>query len=98
MDERKPDAESRLTDSQHAHIRPARRVAINEAGDRVGETHPGARHPDALVNKLRDLHENYGYGYRRLARQFELSFTTVKKWLRYERRAQTPVEWREHKP
>lgn len=87
-----------MTDSQHAHIRPTRRVGLNDAGHRVGETHHRATCSDALVNKLRDMHENYGYGYRRLARQFNLPFKTVMKWLSYERRAQTPVEWREDKP
>ena len=62
------------------------RVTINQEGRIVGEAHHRAKISDRLVQKLRDLNANWGLGWRILARQFELSPSTVKSILSYRRR------------
>jgi transposase len=59
------------------------RVAVNE---------------DGLVTKIRDLHEAHGYGYRRLAKMFNLNRSTVQKICNYERRGQIPAGWKKATP
>jgi hypothetical protein len=46
------------------------------------EAHHNAKISDRLVQKLRDLNENWGLGWRRLSAQFELSPNTVKAILK----------------
>lgn len=62
------------------------RVTINDRGRIIGEAHHRAKISDRLVDKLRDLHENWGLGWRVLSRQFEIPAGTVKKILDYTRR------------
>lgn len=69
-------------------------IAINEYGKRIGETHHNARIPDAIVDAIRDRHEDDGLGYIALAKEFNLSKNTIRKICTYERRAQTPVRWK----
>lgn len=69
-------------------------IALNEAGYRIGPSHHNARIPQEIVDRMRDLHEDEGYGYRRLARLFNLSRSVVQKICNYERRAQTPDKWK----
>jgi DNA invertase Pin-like site-specific DNA recombinase len=69
-------------------------VAVNENGRRIGEGHHNATITDETVNAIRELHEDHGIGYRRLARQFGLHVETVKKICRYQRRAATPKAWK----
>lgn len=71
-----------------------RLVAVNENGQRIGETHHNATIPDEVVAAIRDLHEEQRIGYRRLARMFLLHVETVKKLCRYQRRAQVPKGWK----
>lgn len=66
-------------------------VAVNEAGRRVGEDHPGAKLTNAEVECIRELHETEGLGYGLLAVKFELSKSAIAKICRYERRAQFAV-------
>jgi AraC-like DNA-binding protein len=61
---------------------------------RVGETHHNARISDAVVDRIRDRHEDDGLGYKALSAEFGLSVNTVRKICTYERRAHTPEEWR----
>jgi DNA invertase Pin-like site-specific DNA recombinase len=74
------------------------RVAVNEDGRRIGATHHNARIPDAVVARIRDLHEAHGYGYRRLAKMFNLNRSTVQKICNYERRGQIPAGWKKATP
>lgn len=74
------------------------KVAVNERGNRIGFSHHNARIPDDVVNRIRDLHERDGVGYRRLAAMFRLNLSTVKKIARYERRGQIPARWQAPKP
>lgn len=67
------------------------RVTRNAEGHRIGECHHRARYSDTLVEELRQLHERQGLGYRRLARRYGISRSTVMKWLSLERRNHLPA-------
>jgi DNA invertase Pin-like site-specific DNA recombinase len=69
-------------------------VPVNEYGRRIGEAHHKARLSDATVDLLREMHEDQGLGYRRIAKAMQLSVGTVRKICGYQRRAQTPVRWK----
>jgi DNA invertase Pin-like site-specific DNA recombinase len=70
-------------------------VAYNEGGRRIGETHHNASIPDAVVDLIRERHEDDGViSNQELAEEFGLSLSTVKKLLQYQRRAQTPARWK----
>lgn len=73
---------------------PVVKVGVNLEGRIVGQHHHRAKLSDSLVKKLRDLHEHWGLGWRRLARQFELTPITVKKILAYERRNGVAVSFK----
>ena len=47
---------------------------------------PRQRLPDVTVDAARQLHEDEGWGYRRLARHFGVSYQTVRGWCTYRRR------------
>lgn len=63
-------------------------VGVNEKGLRVGEDHQRAVLSDRDVALMRDLHENHGWGYKRLSAKFECGRTTVRKICKYQMRAQ----------
>lgn len=67
---------------------------MNDRGRRIGETHHNALISDAQVDRMRDRHEDDGAGYRKIAREFGVALTTVRKICTYERRAQTPDRWK----
>lgn len=68
-----------------SHIKVIRR---NDRGYRIGECHHRAKCSDALVRKLRDLHEYHGMSDKELAEQFGIALRTVMKIVYYERRLQ----------
>jgi DNA invertase Pin-like site-specific DNA recombinase len=70
-----------------------RLVAVNEAGLRIGEDHPNSRLTDAEVETIRQLHEA-GMSYKELAEKFEVSKWAIGRICRYERRGQTPANWK----
>lgn len=70
------------------------KIPLNQEGRIIGQHHHRAKLSDSLVQKLRDLHEHWGLGWRRLSAQFELNPVTVKKILAYERRNSTAVAYR----
>lgn len=70
-----------------------RMVGVNEAGLRVGETHPGAVLTDHEVGLLLELRAE-GYSYSWLAVTFEVSKSCVAKIVRGENRAQIPAAYR----
>src|SRR5258708_6646754 len=51
-------------------------VAVNERGRRIGATHHNAWIPDAMIDRMRDRHEQDGVGYRKIAREFNVALTT----------------------
>jgi hypothetical protein len=61
---------------------------------RVGESHPRARWADAVVKRVRDLHEREGWTCSRIAVLLGIPLCTVRKWVGYERRATVAREWR----
>lgn len=69
-------------------------VAVNENGQRVGETHPRARLTDADVDLIRELREDHGLTYQQLADKFDVSKSLIRYICKYQRRAQTPATWR----
>lgn len=69
-------------------------IGVNEKGLRVGESHQRAKLTNAEVDRMRKLHEEEGFGYRRLARMFEVGRTTVCQICRYEVRNQPVVAFR----
>lgn len=69
-------------------------VAVNEDGRRIGEGHHNAHIPDAVVDAIRDDHEDLGMGYIALSAKYGISKNTIRKIVTYERRAQTPVRWK----
>jgi ribosome-binding protein aMBF1 (putative translation factor) len=79
--------------------RPSRVIiAVNENGYRIGMSHHNAKIPDEVVEKIRDLHEEEGIGYFKLAQIFKLSKSVVQKICNYERRAQTPMGYKTIRP
>lgn len=69
-------------------------IGVNEAGRRVGEDHPAADLSDREIELMRDLHENHGIGYRRLARMFEVPRARVQRICKYRVRAQRPTRFK----
>lgn len=69
-----------------------RRQTVNEQGYRIGEAHPNCKIPDALVRRLRDLHEDEDnpQSYAALAARFGIARATVEKICQYTRRGQAP--------
>lgn len=55
-------------------------------GRRAGEDHPRARFTDSEIELMRTMHEELGYGYRRLGRIFECHRTYVQKVVKGSRR------------
>lgn len=70
-----------------------RRVAVNEAGLRIGEDHPKAVLTDAEVLRLLDLHDT-GIGYRRLAAMFEISRSQVRNYCTGRQRCQISTRFK----
>lgn len=68
-------------------------VAVNDAGLRIGEDHPNAKLTDAEVETIRQLHEA-GMSYECIADKFEVSKWAIGRICRYERRAQTPANFK----
>jgi DNA invertase Pin-like site-specific DNA recombinase len=69
-------------------------VAVNEQGYRIGQSHHNARLQDEMIDRIRDMHEDQAIGYRKLAKIFNLSRSTIQKICTYSRRAQTPERWK----
>ncbi len=69
-------------------------VAINESGRRIGATHHNAKLTDQQVDDIRSRHEDLGQNPCRIARELGISRRTVRNILSYQRRAQTPADWK----
>jgi predicted secreted protein len=88
--EREPNA---VANDSPGPLRRREYIAFNERGYRVGSSHHNSTIPDAVVNRMRELHEEFNFGYRVLARMFGVSRGTVQKICTYRRRAQTVARW-----
>ena len=69
-------------------------VAYDENGRRIGQSHHNATIPDKTVARIRELHEEHGWGYRRIAKAFGLRWQTVAKIALYKRRVALPATWK----
>lgn len=69
-------------------------VAVDENGQRIGETHTNAKLTDAQVDEIRDLRETQGLEYAELAARFNAPKITIAKICTYERRASTIARWK----
>lgn len=63
------------------------RIKVNDLGRRIGDTHHRAKLSDADVDLMRDLHEDHGLGYDRLAKRFGVHRMTVRDIVTYRCRA-----------
>jgi hypothetical protein len=80
---------SSMSPAENTHI-----VAINETGHRIGSSHHNSTISDEIVDKVRDMHEDDGVSYGKIAKLIGLTKSFVAKICRYERRAQTPDKWK----
>lgn len=71
-----------------------RMVATNDRGMRIGQYHHNAKMSDAMVDRIRELHEDEGIGYKKIAKLLSISRHTVRDICRYDRRAQTYEHWK----
>jgi DNA-binding MarR family transcriptional regulator len=71
-----------------------RTIGCTATGIRCGEDHPGAKLTNKEVDTIRELHESGEYGYRKLAGMFEVSRSSIRYIVKYERRAVLPEKWR----
>lgn len=89
--EREPNA---VANDSPGPLRRREYIAFNERGYRIGSSHHNSTIPDTVVNRMRELHEEFNFGYRVLARMFGVSRGTVQKICTYRRRAQTVAMWK----
>lgn len=68
-------------------------VGVNEAGRRVGRYHWRTKVPDEVVNRIRELREDDGLSYGRIAVLVGLPKRYVAKVCTYQIRGQVPVDW-----
>lgn len=68
------------------------KVTRNEEGYRIGDAHQRCTVPDAVVVRIRDMHEHpvKPIGAYKIARLLGLNVNTVKKIVYYQRRVQRP--------
>lgn len=69
-------------------------VALDERGQRIGESHQNAKLSNAEVDRMRDLREEEKWSYERLAALFQVPKATVQKICNYDRRATTIARWK----
>ena len=69
-------------------------IAVNERGNRVGQSHHNARLTDYEVDMIRQLHFAAKMSYPRIAEKFEVSAHTVKDICLFRRRAEVPARWK----
>jgi len=68
-------------------------VGVNEQGRRVGQYHPSSKFNNSMVDLVIERHEA-GKGYKSIAREFNISESTVRDWVKGRRRAQSPTEFK----
>lgn len=70
-----------------------RMLAVNELGIRVGEDHQRAKLTNLEVDRLLELHEEHGIGYKRLANIFAIGIRTARDICAYTKRAQHATDF-----
>lgn len=66
-----------------------------ESKHKHGENHPSARYPDDIVDTIRRLYRLGEHGYLKLSQMFGIPKTTVRGWVKYQRRMRKTVVTRE---
>lgn len=69
-------------------------IAVNDGGYPVGQDHHNAKLTNDQVDRIRDLHEDYGLTYRQLAAMYGVSKSMIAGICQYRRRAQTPFGYK----
>lgn len=69
-------------------------LELNENGFRINDSHQFSKISNADVQKIRDLHEDEGLSYDKIAKLFNISKGHIGKICRYEVRAQTPMNYK----
>lgn len=69
-----------------------RTVAVNDHGQRIGETHPQAKYSNGEVSAVLALRDQ-GLSYTQIARACEMPKSTVACICRGDRRCQTPAKY-----
>lgn len=67
---------------------------VNDAGMRIGEDHPRAVLTDHEVHLFFQLRAE-GYGYKRLARMFDISISHARNMCKGRARCQTAIRFKE---
>lgn len=70
-----------------------KRVAVNEHGLRIGDSHPMAKLTNDEVERLLDLRDE-GLSYRQLAVIFEISKSGARQICKGRRRCQCAATWK----
>jgi hypothetical protein len=55
-------------------------------GYKAGEAHHRARHPNDVVERARELHEQHGLSYELIGMLLQISQWTVREWCAYRTR------------
>lgn len=69
-------------------------VGVNERGRLVGQSHQNARLTNQEIDLLLEMHDK-GYGYRRLAKIFNVSKSAARKYCKGEMRCQLATRFKE---
>ena len=67
-------------------------VLVNDNGNRIGKSHHWTKISDDVVCLIRDMHEIRRKSYMQISRKLGISYYTIKKICRYERRIQNTVK------
>lgn len=70
-----------------------KKVGVNEKGYRVGQWNQGSKFSDRVVEQVRYLRDQ-GLLYREIAEKMEMSYHTVLRICRHERRAEQPTRFK----
>lgn len=87
----RPTARLRFYDV--GYVEMVQRVAYDERGYRVGQSHHNSSIPDSVVRLIRDLREYDGMSYGQIAARVGCSRQHVHRICTYEIRASIPSRW-----
>lgn len=68
-------------------------VGVNEKGFRVGQWNQSAKYSDRVIEQVRTLRDG-GMTYQGIADKMEMSYHTVLRICRHERRATVPTRFK----
>lgn len=77
-----------------AQVKLIRCVATNDRGMPIGKFHHNCKHTDEEIDQIRELHEDRGLSYLRIAKMLGLSKSFVSCVCQYKRRATTYEHWK----